>query len=108
MADKKELARQYMELQRDNKIDESMAMLSDDVVATNPMTGTQTGKAAVEAGIRNRPQGGGAGDITWSEPAEEGGDIKIVGTGSPFGPIRILLGFDGSDKINKIDIGLGS
>jgi hypothetical protein len=97
-----------MELQRDNKIDESLAMLADDVVATNPMTGTQTGKAAVEAGIRNRPQGGGAGDITWSEPAEEGSDIKIVGTGSPFGPIRILLGFDGSDKINKIDIGLGS
>jgi hypothetical protein len=84
-------------------------MLAEDVVATNPMTGTQTGKAAVEAGIRNRPAGGGgAGDISWSEPAEDGGDIKIVGTGSPFGPIRILLGFDGSDKINKIDIGLGS
>jgi hypothetical protein len=108
MADRKQLARQYMELQRDNKIDEAVAMLSDDVVATNPMTGTSTGKAAVEQGIRNRPAGAGGMNIEWSEPVEEGDKVKIVGTGSPFGPIRILVGFNDEDKINNIDIGLGS
>ena len=107
MADRKQLARQYMELQRDQKIDEAVAMLAEDVTATNPMTGTATGKAAVEQQIRSRPPGGQM-QLEWAEPVEEGGDIKIVGTGSPFGPIRILIGFNADDKINKVDIGLGT
>ena len=108
MADRKELAQQYMALQRGGKIEEALAMLTDDVVASNPMTGTQTGKAAVEAGIRNRPAGAAGANIEWSEPVDEGDTVKIVGTGSPFGPIRILVGFNTDDKINKIDIGLAT
>jgi hypothetical protein len=107
MGDRKALARQYMELQRDGKIEEAMAMVSDDIVTTNPMTGTTSGKEAVEAAMRNRPAGGGGMELTWSEPEEDGDAVKIVGTGSPFGPIKVLMAFNGEDKINKVDIGLG-
>ena len=107
MASRVELTRQFMELLRAGKVGEAVAMLSDDVVASNPMTGAQTGKAAVEAGIRNSPGGGGAAGIQWSNPEEEGDTVKIIGTGSPFGPIKIVVGFDASDQINKFDIGLG-
>lgn len=108
MADRNDLARQYLTLQRDGKIDEAVALLADDVVASNPMTGAQSGKAAVEAGIRNRPAGAGGANLQWSEPTADGDAVKIVGTGSPFGPIRILIGFNADDKINKIDIALGT
>ncbi|HXF50916.1 MAG TPA: nuclear transport factor 2 family protein [Dehalococcoidia bacterium] len=105
MGDRIALARRYLELQRDGKIDEAVAMLADDVVSSNPMTGTQTGKAAVEAGIRNRPAGGGM-QLQWSEPELEGDNVKIVATGAPFGPIKVVLGFNDEDKINRIEVGL--
>ncbi len=63
MPSRVELARRQMELTREGKIDEALAMLADDVVASNPITGTITGKAAVEASIRNRPTGMGGGNI---------------------------------------------
>ncbi|MEX2245428.1 MAG: nuclear transport factor 2 family protein [Dehalococcoidia bacterium] len=107
MASKIDLARDFMALQRDGKLDDAVAMLADDVVSTNPMTGTATGKAAVEAGMRNRPAGAGGMELTWSEPEADGDTVKIIGTGSPFGPIKVVVGFDGTDKVNKIDIGLG-
>lgn len=106
MADRKALAQQFMQLQQDRKIDEAAAMLADDVTASNPMTGVQTGKANVEAGMRSQPAGGGGFTIEWQEPTEEGDVVSIVGTGSPFGPIKIQIGFNESDKVNKIDIGL--
>jgi hypothetical protein len=109
MADRMEIARNYLEYQRDGKVDEAVALLADDVVLTNPMTGTVTGKTAAEQQIRSRPAGGGgAGNITWREPVDEAGNVKIVGDGSPFGPIRILVSFNDSDQISKVDIGLGS
>lgn len=107
MADRSELAQKFMGLQEAGKTDDAIAMLADDVVASNPMTGTQTGKPAVEAGIRSQPGGGGMG-ITWGAPVVDGDIIAIVGTGSPFGPIKISIGFNASDQINKIDIGLGA
>lgn len=106
MASRKDLARQYMELVRDSKIDEALGMLADDIVTSNPMTGTQTGKEAVGNAMRNRPAGGGGANIQWSEPEEEGYTVKIVGTGSPFGPIRIVVGFNDQDQISRIDIGM--
>jgi len=108
MGDRIALARQYMELQRDNKIDEAVAMLADDVSMTNPMTGTVTGKAAVEAAIRSQPRGDGGMQIQWSDPELNGDTVSTVGTGLPFGPIKIAMTFNGEDKINKIDIGLGT
>jgi hypothetical protein len=100
-----DLARQYMEYQRDQNFDAALAMLADDVVVSNPMTGTMTGKEAVEQGMRNRPAGG-AGGITWAEPQETGNMVKVVGTGSPFGDIKIEISFNSDDQISKIDIGL--
>jgi hypothetical protein len=100
-----DLARQYMQHQRDQNFDAALAMLADDVVVSNPMTGTMTGKPAVEQGMRNRPAGA-AGGITWGEPAEEGNMVKVIGAGSPFGDIKIEISFNPDDKINKIDIGL--
>jgi len=108
MADHIQLARQYMEAQRDGKIDDAVALLADDVVMANPMTGTTTGKAAAEAGLRSRPAGGGAAGITWREPVDADGAVKIVGDGSPFGPVRILISFNDKDLIAKVDVGLGS
>jgi hypothetical protein len=106
MASRIEMAKTFMAAQRDNKPDDAIALLADDVTASNPMTGTQTGKAAVEAGMRNQPPP--PFEIQWGEPEEVGDDVKIVGQGSPFGPIQILLGFNASDQINKIDIGLAT
>jgi hypothetical protein len=93
-----------MQFQADQKTDESMAMLADDVVMSNPMSGTISGKAALQAAMANRPAG--QMNINWGEPEEDGDAVKVVGTGSPFGPVKIVLGFNASDQINKIDIGL--
>ena len=111
MADKTELAKQYMALFQDQeKQDEMLAMLADDIVMSNPMSGTISGKDALTTQMQNRPAGAGAGgmDITWADPEESGDAVKIVGTGSPFGPVQVLLSFNDDDKINKIDIGLAS
>lgn len=109
MASRVEIAKQYMDLMREQKMDEMMDALADDVTMTNPMTGTITGKDALKQQMQNRPQGGaggGMGDINWSDPEEEGDSVKILGTGSPFGTIKIVLSFNDDDKINKIDAGL--
>ena len=57
MADRTELTKTFIALSGDRKFDEAVAMLADDVTSTNPMTGTVTGKAAVEAGMRGRTGG---------------------------------------------------
>ncbi|OGO50787.1 MAG: hypothetical protein A2148_03660 [Chloroflexi bacterium RBG_16_68_14] len=108
MASRVDLAKQYMDYQQERKLDEMLAMLADDVVMSNPMMGTITGKGALEQQMRNRPMGGGGGmgNITWSDPEEEGDSVKIVGTGSPFGPIKIVLAFNADDMINRIEAGL--
>jgi hypothetical protein len=93
-----------MQLQSEQKREESMDLLSEDVVMTNPMTGTMSGKDALKAALANAPAG--QMQINWGEPAEDGDTVSVVGTGSPFGNIKVVLGFNGSDEINKIDIGL--
>jgi hypothetical protein len=108
MADRIEIAKSYMALQGAGDVDGAVALLADDVVISNPMSGTTTGKDAAAAGMRNRPAGGAAGGITWRDPVADGDNVKIVGDGSPFGPVRILIAFTGEDKISKVDIGLGS
>jgi hypothetical protein len=49
---------------------------------------------------------GGQMQLTWSEPEEDGDEVKVLGSGSPFGTIKVVFGFNGDDQINKIDIGL--
>lgn len=110
MASREDIAKQYMDFQREGKIDEMLGMLSDDVSMTTPMTGTISGKSALEQSVRNGPMAGGGGgamgNITWAEPVADGEAMKIVGTGSPFGPIKIVLSFNAEDQINRIDAGL--
>ncbi len=107
MASRVELAQQYMDHFAAQKTDETLAMMSDDVVMTNPMTGTITGKAALQAQLAAAPQGGGGGmNIAWGAPESDGDGVKIVGTGSPFGPVKIALSFNDTDQINRVDIGL--
>jgi hypothetical protein len=106
MATKIELAKRYIELQRDHNTDEMIAMLADDVVMTTPMTGTVAGKAALEQQLRAAPAHGGGMTITWLEPEEDGENIKVIGTGTPFGNVKVLLSFNGDDKLARIEAGL--
>lgn len=110
MASRIELAQQYMGYQREQKTDEMLAMLAEDVVMNSPMTGTISGKEALAQQMRNRPMGGGGGgmNISWSEPEEESDSVKVVGSGSPFGPVKIVFTFNAEDKISKIEAGLAS
>jgi hypothetical protein len=106
MASRLDLAQQYMDYFAAQNTDETLAMMSDDVVLSNPMTGTTNSKAALQAQLAAAPQGGGGINISWGAPEAVGDNVKIVGTGSPFGPVRVILGFDDGDLINRIDIGL--
>ncbi len=107
MASRTDLARQFLEHQRNREVDKAVAMLAEDVVATNPIQGTASGKAAVEERMRaGPPGGGGAMQITWSEPQEEGDTVTLLGSGSPFGTIKVVLTFNASDQISRIEAGL--
>jgi hypothetical protein len=106
MADRIEIFNTFMTLQMEGKLDDAIAMLADDVVLTDPMSGAASGKAAVEASMRSRPPGAGEMGLTWSEPAIDGDTVTLIGTGSPFGPIRVVVAFNATDKISKIDIGM--
>lgn len=108
MSDRVEIARKYMEAVRDRKFEEMESLLADNVVVTIPMTAPVSGKAAVIQSLRNAPAMPGAEAISWSDPVEEGDTVKSVGTGSPFGPIKVVAHFDATDKIDKVDIGLGA
>ncbi len=110
MATRIELTKQYMEYQRDQKYDELIEVLADDVMMSSPMTGTISGKDAVSEQIKNIPMGHGGdspmGNITWQDPEAEGDDVKVLGTGSPMGTLKILLSFNDDDQINRIGMGL--
>ena len=107
MASRIELTQQYMSHQQNRQTDEMLAMLADDVTMSSPMSGIVTGKEALAQQMKSRPAGGGAmGDITWSDPEEDGDEVKVIGTGSPFGPIKIVLTYNADDQINKIEAGL--
>jgi hypothetical protein len=108
MGDRVEITRKYMEAVRDRKFEDIEPLLADNVVVTIPMTPAVSGKAAVIQGLRNAPAMPGAEAISWSDPVEEGDTVKSVGTGSPFGPIKVVAHFDAADKIDKIDVGLGA
>lgn len=101
-----DLARQYLAYQQDGKIDALLGLMADDIVLTLPMVGTMSGKAAVEARLRSRPMGGG-GNLTWSDPVEEGDSVTVVGTGGQFGPVRIVFTFNAENKLSKVDVGIG-
>ena len=110
MASKIELVKQYVAFQTEQKLDELLEMLADDVTMSSPMTGTVAGKDALAELLKNQPMGGGGdgpmGNITWLDPEQEGDEVKVLGTGSSFGTLKIVVGFNDDDKINKIEAGL--
>lgn len=108
MADRIELTRKYLQLEHEGKIDEALEMLSDDVVASNPMTGTHAGKPAVAEAMRNRPAAAAQTTLQWGEPTQEGDTVSLVAMGSAVGPIKVSLGFNSSDLIDQIEIGMGA
>jgi len=108
VSERTDLARQYGEYLRDRKFDEALAMLADDVTMTAPMMGTISGKAGIEQALQRMPAGGGGGNISWSDPVEEGDTVKSVAAGSPFGSFKFVVGFSADNKINKIDISMGA
>jgi hypothetical protein len=59
MTSRIELFRTLMTHQVAGRLDDAVAMLADDVVMNEPMTGTATGNAAVEAVMRGRAPGTG-------------------------------------------------
>ncbi len=103
MASKIELAKQYVTLRQEGKVEEMISLLAEDVVLAHPVAGTISGKTAVAQQLRARP--GGGSNVTWSDPEEAEGGVQVIGTGGQFGPIRVLLTFADDDKISKIELG---
>jgi hypothetical protein len=102
-----EIAKRYLALQHEQKFDELLELLAEDVSVTLPMAGTVKGKAAVGEQLRARP-GGGQHNIEWGDAQEDGESVTIVGTGSPFGPVQIAFAFDAENKIAKVEVGLAA
>jgi hypothetical protein len=105
MSDRIELFNRFMTHQFEGRLDDAIAMLADDVVLTDPITGTATGKPAVEAAMRSRPPGASDAGLTWSEPVVDGDAVTLTGSGGPF-PLKVVVAFDEADRIKTIDIGL--
>ena len=99
-----DLARRYLAHQRERNVDELVAMMAGDVELIMPMLGTVSGKDAVEQLFRNRPAAGGA-DLIWSDLTEQGETVTVVGTGGPFGPVRLLLAFNAANKLTRVELG---
>lgn len=122
MIDRQQLARQYLALQAQGRIEDALAMLAENVVSSSPITGTKTGRVAVEAEMRSQPPGvlmmvvgeyGGtdsisASQVVWAEPEDDGKIVKIAGKAPVFGSLKIALTFDKEAKIDSLDVRLGS
>ncbi|MEX2160225.1 MAG: nuclear transport factor 2 family protein [Dehalococcoidia bacterium] len=109
MATKSEIARQYLDLQRKMKFDDVLELVADDVAVTTPGAGTVSGKAAAGKQMKERAaRGGGSAEIQWGDPEEDGNTVQVIGTGSPFGPVKIVFEFAPDEKIAKVDVGLAS
>jgi len=108
MNDRIEAAKKFGDCLANQRYGELDDLLADDVVLSVPLMGiNNSGKDSVRGALANMPASGGPA-IEWSEPVEEGDIVKSVGKGSPIGPMKIMLGFSADNKINKIEVGLGS
>ncbi len=107
MATKTEVAKQYVDFQEARDFDGLASLLADDVELNTPRSGNVSGKEAVEQRLRNRPGGGDAPQLTWSDPEEDGEDVKISATGGPFGTLSLVLSFNDNEQITKINIAIG-
>jgi hypothetical protein len=102
-----ETVAKYLEYQEQSKIDDLLALLTDDAVMSNPMAGPVTGKAAIGDAIRNRP-GAGMFTLDFGEPAEAGEQVRVSASlppGAPIPSISFTFSFAG-EKISRVDIGM--
>ncbi len=107
MASKVETVKKYLEYQRENKIDELLALLTDDAVMSNPMRGPTTGKEAIGNSLRSRPGGSGFSP-TFGEPSESGEQVKVTAAlppGAPIPSLTFTFSFSG-DLISRVDMGM--
>jgi ketosteroid isomerase-like protein len=102
MASNQEILKKYMELLDKRDLDAAMELLTDDVTAVTPLTGSTTGKEAVKSGLQSMPPGP---KLEWSEPTEEGDTLKMSAS-SPFGRLTLVATFSG-EKISKFEIKMG-
>jgi hypothetical protein len=100
-----ETARKYLALQGAQDIDGLVGLMADNVIMNVPMLGTLNGKEAIEKQLRGRPMGA---NITWSDPEEDEGAVRMVGTGAPFGPVTLMLSFNDAGQVSRIDITVGA
>jgi hypothetical protein len=107
MATKTEIAQQYVEFQQARDFDGLVALLADDVELKMPMAGEVSGKDAVGDRLRNQPGGGNAPKLEWSDPEEDGDNVKVSATGASFGPLSLVLSFNDDEQITKINIAIG-
>jgi hypothetical protein len=73
-----------------------------------PMTDSVSGKEAVGKSLKRQPGGDNAPKLEWSDPEEDGDNIKVIATGAPFGPLSLVLSFNENDEISKITVAIGA
>ncbi len=102
MVSKKEILKKYMDLLDKRDLDAVMKLVTDDVTAVTPLTGTSKGKEALKSGLQSMPAGP---KLNWSEPTEEGNTLKMSAS-SAFGRLTLIATFSG-EKISKFEIKMG-
>ena len=108
MARKTDTAQQYVDFQKARDFDGLASLLADDVELNMPMVGSVSGKDAVDKRLRSQGGGDQAPKLAWSEPEEDGDNIKIAATGAPFGPLSLVLSFNDAGQVSKINIAIGA
>jgi hypothetical protein len=101
----------YLRRAREGSFEDIMAMVTDDVVFTAPLTGAVTGRPQLEALLRFRhrmleraleasaPQP----PIEWLPPRATESCVSVSGSAAP-GPIELSWTFNAADKITAITI----
>ena len=120
MASRIEIAQQFIDAQtsRDpEKIDAVAATLAAQAVMAGGRMGEVTGREAIVERLKNPPQmgmgggmggmggGGGMGQLTWSDPVEDGEKVTTSAT-TPMGRLTRTFHFDG-DEITRIEFARG-
>lgn len=105
---KTDVAKQYVAFQQARDFDGLVGLLADDVELDMPMAGTASGREAVEKRLRNQPGGDNAPKLEWSDPEEDGDNVKVSATGAPFGPLSLVLSFNDKEQVKAIKISIGA
>ena len=116
MGKRAEIVTQFTEAQTsrdEEKIAAVAASLADNAVMAGGRMGDVSGKDAIIDRLKNPPQrpgggggGGMMGQISWSDPVEEGATVKVSAS-TPMGSIVRTFSFDDDDRITRIEFARG-